>query len=82
MVIHQFNFVNLSLPELVAQLTGQVDALLDVGLVGQVSEVAANGIPKFGSFLGNLAPYGINHDILLAQRLIVGRHRLHQLDDI
>ena len=45
MVIRQFNFVNLSLPKLVAQLTGQVDALLDVGLVGQVSEVAANGIP-------------------------------------
>ena len=82
MMINHLNLVNLTVSEFLAKSSCQFYTLLDVWLIGQIGERPTNGISQLGSFLCNLSSNRIDDDVLLAQRLIFGRHRLHLLDDI
>ena len=66
-VIDQLYLVDLALGKAIAQLHGQVDTLLHVGMVYKVGQVALHVVTQLAGLLGHLTANGVNLHILLAQ---------------
>ena len=81
-MVEHLHTVDFAFHVLRSQFVGYIDALGNVGLVGEFTEVAGRSVAKFGYLLCHLAPDGIDDDFLLTQMLILVEGMLHHLDDV
>ena len=82
-MVEQLHTVYLASHELAAQLHGDVDARLHMGMVYERGIVALDIVAQLAGLLGHLAPHGPHLYATLAQLGSVGLHgALHELDDV
>ena len=67
MVVDKLYAVYLTFQELLAELTGYVDALRHIGLVGKLREVAGTLQSHLLYLLSNFSAHWIDKDVLLAE---------------
>ena len=82
-MIDNLHLVNLPVGEARAQLHGQVDTLLHVGMINQLVQIALHLITQLACFLCHLTTYRIDLHILGTKLFRQSFHRVHHhLDDV